>query len=402
MSYRDLRNFTEMTRALNYNRLISLDNFRVSNFPLVAEIVIWLVRRFDPDANIYSEFKTEEDRVILVRSVVQFMAINNYIKLNSKRLYQADGYSVKELLKIIVLLYNPLKYGYNNNICEETSFMNSVDISSKISELKLTRELASQITLKGAILYELLGTEVHQLKYIRKICINNQYELGDLEEGLKEAILQAQYNLSNTQNLIDNIAVTEANLDAKIGKRQVELDRNKKRLQTLQKMRPAFLDEFEKIEVELHCLYQDFLTRFRCVTFLEQLLEDSEMIDQERMEAQQAEMRKILEKIQQEEALKLLDGSINIFHYEEHESNLELEESALNKPTVTRARTSTGPERSRVYGNMTAEDGSLESDSDLLLDDDDNSQLLASDDDLELLDVDVAPPKHSDLSEDDF
>lgn len=65
--------FTEMMRALGYNRLISMENFRTPNFPLVAEILIWLVRRFDPDADIHSEFTTEDDRVMLVRSVAQFM-----------------------------------------------------------------------------------------------------------------------------------------------------------------------------------------------------------------------------------------------------------------------------------------------------------------------------------------
>lgn len=62
-----------MMRALGYNRLISMENFRNPNFPLVAEILVWLVQRFDPDADIPSEFGTETDRVILIRSVAQFM-----------------------------------------------------------------------------------------------------------------------------------------------------------------------------------------------------------------------------------------------------------------------------------------------------------------------------------------
>ena len=37
--------FTEMMRALGYPRLISMENFRSPNFPLVAEILTWLVNR---------------------------------------------------------------------------------------------------------------------------------------------------------------------------------------------------------------------------------------------------------------------------------------------------------------------------------------------------------------------
>ena len=48
MSYRDMRNFTEMMRALGYPRLISMENFRQPNFSLVAEILAWLVKQYDP------------------------------------------------------------------------------------------------------------------------------------------------------------------------------------------------------------------------------------------------------------------------------------------------------------------------------------------------------------------
>jgi clusterin-associated protein 1 len=73
--------FTEMMRALGYTRLISMENFRNPNFQLVAEILIWLVKRFDPDADILSEFDTEQDRVTLVRSAAQFMVSEMNIQL---------------------------------------------------------------------------------------------------------------------------------------------------------------------------------------------------------------------------------------------------------------------------------------------------------------------------------
>ena len=41
-----------------------------------------------------------QDRVILIRTVVQFMASKAHIKLNPKKLYQSDGYAVKELIKV--------------------------------------------------------------------------------------------------------------------------------------------------------------------------------------------------------------------------------------------------------------------------------------------------------------
>lgn len=35
-----------MMRALGYSRLISMENFRSPNFSLVAEVLIWLVKRY--------------------------------------------------------------------------------------------------------------------------------------------------------------------------------------------------------------------------------------------------------------------------------------------------------------------------------------------------------------------
>ena len=46
------------------------------------------------------------------------------------------------------------------------------------------------------------------------------------------------------------------NLEAKIEKKRVELERNQKRLNTLKKVRPAFMDEYEKLEEELKKVYE--------------------------------------------------------------------------------------------------------------------------------------------------
>ena len=48
----------------------------------------------------------------------------------------------------------------------------------------------------------------------------------------------------------------------------MELERNQKRLQTLKKVRPAFMDEYEKLEDELKKLYVEYIVKFRCMTHL--------------------------------------------------------------------------------------------------------------------------------------
>ena len=142
-----------------------------------------------------------------------------------------------------------------------------------------------------------------------------------------------------TVHNIENVASNEANLEAKIEKKRVELERNQKRLHTLKKVRPAFMDEYEKLEEELKqvpilpsCkyqlpltskreyptltseftsngftfvsplfkqVYQDYIVKFRCLAFLEQQLEEYERVEHDRMEEQQMATKKILERMKQ-------------------------------------------------------------------------------------------------------
>ncbi len=46
-----------MLRTLGYPRLVSLDNFRQPNFPLVAEILIWLMKKFESTASIPTDIE---------------------------------------------------------------------------------------------------------------------------------------------------------------------------------------------------------------------------------------------------------------------------------------------------------------------------------------------------------
>lgn len=71
MSYRELRNFSEMMRSLGYPRIISMDNFRIPNFKLVAEIIFWFIKRINPKAVISDVIKEEKDRVDFIRSSCQ-------------------------------------------------------------------------------------------------------------------------------------------------------------------------------------------------------------------------------------------------------------------------------------------------------------------------------------------
>lgn len=400
-----------MMRALGYNRLISMENFRTPNFPLTGDILVWLVKRFDPDAEVHDLYTTEEDKVLLVRSAAEFMALKGNVMLNTKRIYQADGYAVRELLKIASLLYEALRAHAGGNDSNGNSgsgtwgTSSSIDVTAYIQDLRLSRELASQVTTKGATIYELLAKEI-EMRDARNASINNLLELGKVESAIREAITFTKESIENTKSLIENVSSTESSFDTKIEKKQSELDRNQKRLQTLKKVRPAFLEEFERLEIELQQLYQEYITRTRCIAYLEQQQEEAAQAESERMQKRQKETMKFMEELQMEDARRLLDSEMSDVAH----TGLTPPNAGLAKPT-RRLRTATASKmrlttgRQKVYGSMNPNDddsNSYDSDSDLLLDDDDddgNSEFLGSAaDDMEGL----PPESKSDPSDDDF
>ncbi|XP_035508523.1 clusterin-associated protein 1 homolog [Morone saxatilis] len=375
MSFRDLRNFTEMMRALGYPRLISMENFRTPNFTLVAEILIWLVKRYEPQMVIPTDVDTESDRIFFIKAVAQFMATKAHIKLNTKRLYQADGYAVKEMLKITSVLYSAMKtkqMALGEHI-EEDNNKFKFDLGSRISDLKVARQLASEVTSKGASLYDLLGKEV-DLREMRTAAIARPLEINETEKALRAAVKEVLESVEKTKDMLSNVVSDETSLDNKIEKKKQELERNRKRLQTLQSVRPAFMDEYEKIEEDLQKQYDTFVEKFRNLSFLESQLDEHHRLEQERFEEAENTLRMMQHKLREEEKdlmrSSLKDEDSDMDEPEDEGSDSDMEECRPSKPRPTRNGVVAG-RGARFIGNMQGGDSDETEDSEIDVDEDD-------------------------------
>lgn len=379
MSFRDLRNFTEMMRALGYPRHVSMENFRSPNFGLVAEVLLWLVKRFEPQTDVPSDVETEQDRVFFIKAVAQFMATKAHIKLNTKKLYQADGYAVKELLKATSVLYGAMKArgAEGSGQGEDDVAKFKFDLGSKVADLKAARQLASEITSKGASLYDLLGKEV-ALRELRTEAIARPLEINETERVMRVAVKDVLAQVQKTKDLLSSVASDEANLEAKIEKRKLELDRSRKRLQTLQSVRPAFMDEYEKIEEELQKQYDAYLERFRNLAYLEQQLDDHRRLEQERFEEAENTLRLMQSRLREEERRLLKSGGnedSDADVQEEDESDSDLDERPQAKPRTAMEVLMRGRPGKRVVGTMQggdSDDDEDSEDSEMDMEDDDD------------------------------
>ena len=84
-----------------------------------------------------------------------------------------------------------------------------------------------------------------------------------MERHVQEAIQSVSENIGSAESMLRNLQEDEKDLESKIEKRKSELERSEKRLSTLQSVRPAYMDEYEKLQAELQDLYAVYLQRLR-------------------------------------------------------------------------------------------------------------------------------------------
>ena len=311
MSFRELRNFTEMMRALGYPRLVSVENFRTPNFQLVAHCLDFLVHRYDPHINVTDEIDTEDDRVEFINSVCNAMRLKAALKLKAKSLYAADGRAVRELSKVAKLLYDAQRHGQggdNVDMLDETDMAPA--LGAKAKDIKGARALASEITDRGAKLFDLLGQE-RELRAARTVAMrfldkvssttSSTKEHTLLERQLNDLLQRARDDIKNMESQAQALQDDERALDAKIKKKQQELERGENRLQSLKSVRPAFMDEYERLEAQLEQLYTVYLERFRNLDYLEHELSAVRQSEQAKVKRDERQLKRMQKRLREED-----------------------------------------------------------------------------------------------------
>uniref|UniRef100_A0A1I7W3N0 Clusterin-associated protein 1 n=2 Tax=Loa loa TaxID=7209 RepID=A0A1I7W3N0_LOALO len=301
MSYRELRNMVEQLRILGYPRLVSMENFRTPNFKLVAELLEWLVHRYDAQISIPLVIETEQERAFFIKSATFYILQKTRIKLNPKKLYMADGHAVQEIAVVVRNLYEITRHP---NGLDQNATINSMRniMLGKIKELQKCRQLALQIANHGATLYDLLGKEVIA-RNERNKALSFSFNLSDGEKAILQAVQIIQEELSVINHNLQNVSSDEAALDAKIERRKKEYDQQQKRLAKLQSFRPQCMDEYEKYEMKLKQLYAIYVLKFRNVAFLQGLQNEFDHAEQQRNADAEQNMRNMVERMRAQELI---------------------------------------------------------------------------------------------------
>jgi clusterin-associated protein 1 len=76
--------------------------------------------------------ESEGDRVDFLVGVTQAMASKAHIKMNAKKLYSADGFAVKELLKLATVLYQAARADSDAPYSDADAGLEPAPLSSQV------------------------------------------------------------------------------------------------------------------------------------------------------------------------------------------------------------------------------------------------------------------------------
>ncbi|UXI18873.1 hypothetical protein NH340_JMT04816 [Sarcoptes scabiei] len=323
-TYHFMRNFIAIMRSLGYPREISIENFRYPNFALMADILVFLLERFDPEAKIEKQIENENERLRFVLSASHLMVNRANLDINVKKLYMADINSVQEMIKLAKLIQDVWNVSANKNdpnrqangneekdydeddrndqdsghgddemirpfVSEETELRNIAD-SHRFDQTMISNfnsfkknQITSDIYETAANFYDSISVYDKNKNDLQKAIVK-QMSIDQIESSIRESIQILQQGIIEMQNRKETFERDIEDLDVKIERKQNELNRNKKRLQNVNAQRPSYMDELEKIEEEIVQIYDQYVSHSRCLFFLEQKIEEFEELERLKIE----------------------------------------------------------------------------------------------------------------------
>eukprot|EP00940_MAST-03C_sp_MAST-3C-sp2_P001789 g1789.t1 len=389
-------------RSLGYPRIISVENFRTPNFALVADTLYWMVHKYDPNIMISDEITTQSDRVNFISRVVKVMNGQAQLKLHPKRLYAANGKAVRELLKFARLLHAAQRENMTLRAAKDEANTDTNGADSKeendddkkapehvgaldeivLPQMHNTKALANEITSSGAKLFDLLGYE-EDLREKREKALRfldaaqgtrGTTESGFLEKKVQELIMAQEENIAAMAKQCADLEHDERTLAKKIKKKKSEVERSEKRLSSLQNVRPAFMDELEKLEDDLKKNYSVYLERYRNLDYLEKQLDAFRKVEKDKLESAKRNLKRLQQRLQKRG--ERLDRGTNAI---ENAFDDEIDRNKQQRSS-RRARSNVDDRDDSSVSDHSSDTPSVDSDEDSDLSDRDDSVDLSSSD----------------------
>jgi clusterin-associated protein 1 len=301
MTFRERKQFAQIMRALGYPKPLGIDSFDSPNFGVMADLLQWLTALYDPDIVVIADLSSEIGRVDFIRSIVQQMAVRSGVRMNPRKLYASDPFAIRELLKLAGPIYR------GTLACQrDPSGSASAKTTTQAPSVQRISQLSSSVPKHSADIYDQLEKEL-QIRPARTQILASMPPLDAVEKNVIAAVDSASTRFDTLSTELEKLTRDEETLKSKIAQRKHELDRQSKRLMSVQTIRPAFMDEYEVLEQDLQELFKTHFQHYRNVDYLEYEIQQQET----KRKKQTAENEKDLEKVRKKVSQKLVDSVIH-------------------------------------------------------------------------------------------
>ena len=173
------------------------------------------------------------------------------------------------------------------------------ELNSTLAAAKKASHLINKISSTSSRLSSLVRKEGQALQ---------SFDLNATVESSIDNVLQTtKLKVDRLDKQCKLLLSNQRGMDEKIVRKTMDIERTAKRLESLKHVRPAYMDEYEKLEEELQVEYERYVVRLRNVDYLEsELLVFRELANARQSKSDKA--RKRLRKKFQEEEQRILKG----------------------------------------------------------------------------------------------
>ncbi|KAL3785985.1 hypothetical protein ACHAW5_005364 [Stephanodiscus triporus] len=327
------KQLSEILRRLHYPHTISANSFKSPNFELVAGILCWMVQRLDRTIPIHETVESEDDRVQFLNSIASEIATRTNVCLDKRNLYAGDDRAVKELVKVASILDEALALAEDE---ASASSEEEIQPEATLAAAERARALVSEITEICARLSSVMENESEDgkerakalrfLNSVPGISGDSSQRDNNIESSLTRLLESTNATVESLDKQCKILISNQRGMEEKIRKKTIDLERTSKRLESLKNIRPAYMDEYEKLEEEQQVEHERYVVRLRNVDYLEgELTSFKQAVIERRAKVERSTKR--MQKKFREEELTVLKGRDDSMRGNGEDDARETEES---------------------------------------------------------------------------
>lgn len=270
-----LKRLLLLLNILSYDGCIGPNAFDPNNFGLVSSLLNWILRRLSPDWTDVVDLETIESRANFIALCACELYSLTDIKLNPKSLLLASNAAIPEILKVVEFMFSCFQEvdaeGYDEKM-NENLILGNIEIMS--TEAIKIKELAESVTVNLKIVINEADKRKLSLRQMNKIETSSSSSSlrKKLERKVQDDLKTKVENVEADKTRCLELEQEKRSLSNKLKKKYIEVERARKRLDALSRVKPKFMDEFELLEREMVMLFETYSTKVRNIAFLEQRL----------------------------------------------------------------------------------------------------------------------------------